>query len=115
MAQLDEMFQGSSSAPASEHLVKGVVHDWAAEPYARLGYTHAVVGGEGERDFRTLAAPLPNGRVLFAGEAYCSAGANMTVHSALDAGHRAAGEVVAFLSDKAARRHPGSPAAPSRL
>jgi hypothetical protein len=47
-----------------------------------------------------LATPLMGGRVLFAGEAYVSegSGANMTVHAALDQGHRAAGQAAEYLA-----------------
>jgi monoamine oxidase len=98
LAQIDEMFPDGPKAP--QHLIKEVLHDWAAEPWIQMAYTHCEVG-HSEQMFRELAKPLPNGRVMFAGEAYCSEGANMSVHCAFEAGHRAAREAVDYPSAKA--------------
>jgi len=109
-AQLDDMFGlggglgggGGAKPSCSAALAKSALHDWGAEPFARCGYTHCPsLNGACEADFRILAAAVPvagGGALLFAGEGYISAGANMTVHSALDAGHRAAGEAAAVLA-----------------
>ena len=97
ISQLDNMFDGA----ASRSFEAGVVHDWATEPYIHCGYSYPRVGGEGA--FEELSKPLPNGRVMFAGEAYTD-GANMTVHSALDAGARAAAEAASYLGDLAAQK-----------
>ena len=116
-AQLDEMFctsrgqdhervaatggvGGEDIPPASQHFVKGVLHDWAAEPYARVGYTHGRTGTDASSDFAAMGAPLGGGRVQFAGEAYLSVGANMTVHAALEQGHYVASQVAATLRAK---------------
>ena len=105
-------FSGSDGSPqtsAAANLIQGELHDWATEPFIHLGYTHPVVSQHHDDDavapFRELAKPLPNGRVMFAGEAYTGGGgeANMTVHSALDAGVRAAGEAAAYLRDSAGK------------
>lgn len=96
LAQLNEIFPAEFGRG---HLIKGALHDWATEPYIQMAYTHCVTG-EKEALFRELAKPLPNGRVMFAGEAYCSEGANMSVHCALEAGHRAAREAAAFLANR---------------
>ena len=112
VAQLDEMFHnrgdelsasgedGSQRTSAAANLINGELHDWAMEPFIHLGYTHPLAGA-GAAPFAELAKPLPNGRVLFAGEAYIAekGAANMTVHSALDAGVRAANEAAGFLRD----------------
>ena len=95
LEQIDEMFP--DVVPASKSFIQGKLHNWGAEPYVHVGYTHCRVGDD-ESLFRELAKPLPNGNVMFAGEAYVSEGANMTVHSALDAGTRASREVATYLS-----------------
>jgi lysine-specific histone demethylase 1B len=121
-AQLEEMFGGgelgqghervAGKVPkATQHLVKGVLHDWAAEPYARVGYTHGRAGTDASADFATLGAPLAGGRVFFAGEAYLSVGANMSVHAALEQGHHAAWQVAAQLNATAQRPHAETAAA----
>ena len=63
----------------------------------RPSFARAVlVGAEGA--YAELAKPLPNGRVLFAGEAYTSCtSTSMTVHAALNSGVRAASEAASFL------------------
>ena len=62
ITQLDEMFEGR----ASRSFLHGEMHDWGTEPYIHVGYSYPKVGGE--EAFATLAEPLPNGRVFFAGE-----------------------------------------------
>lgn len=105
LSQIDEIFPGDT--PTSRHFIQGELHDWGSVPYVHVGYTHCVVG-EDESVYRELAKPLPNGRVMFAGEAYVSEGASMTVHSALDAGFRAAGEAASFLKVSQAQARPRS-------
>jgi monoamine oxidase len=103
LAQIDEMFPGE--IPSSHHYIQGEMHDWSSVPYIHIGYSHCIVG-EDSSLFRELAKPLPNGRVMFAGEAYVSEGPNTTVHAALDAGFRAAGEAASFLGiSQGAFRH----------
>jgi hypothetical protein len=157
VAQLDEMFhnrgydewswsskspyspnhasnEGAPETSASANLIAGELHNWASEPFIHLGYTHPVVGA-GAAPFSELAKPLPNGRVMFAGEAYTSCGsssggsssngggsgdanpgqANMTIHSALDAGVRAAAEAAAFLEDREHRKLQGGGRSRARL
>ena len=66
---------------------------WAADPWARGSYSHALPGRSGER--AVLAAPV-NGRLFFAGEA-CSPHAFSTAHGAWETGERAAREVLETL------------------
>jgi monoamine oxidase len=66
---------------------------WAADPWARGAYSHALPGRAGER--AVLAAPV-DGRLFFAGEA-TSIHAFSTAHGAYDSGRRAAEEVLAEL------------------
>ncbi|KRA64599.1 amine oxidase [Caulobacter sp. Root656] len=66
---------------------------WAADPWARGSYSHALPGRAGER--AVLAAPV-DGRLFFAGEA-CSPHAFSTAHGAWETGERAAREAMATL------------------
>jgi monoamine oxidase len=66
---------------------------WAADPWARGSYSHALPGHAGDR--AVLAAPVDD-RLFFAGEA-CSANAFSTAHGAWETGERAAREVLAAL------------------
>ena len=66
---------------------------WAADPWARGSYSHALPGRAGER--AVLAAPV-DGRLFFAGEA-CSPHAFSTAHGAWETGERAAREVLEAL------------------
>lgn len=74
LAQLEEMFPGCG---ARDCFVHGELHEWRNEPYIRCGYTHPRVPSldastppdlASFRAFAELAKPLPNGRVMFAGE-----------------------------------------------
>jgi monoamine oxidase len=66
---------------------------WAADPWARGSYSHALPGHAGDR--AVLAAPV-DARLFFAGEA-CSAKAFSTAHGAWETGERAAREALATL------------------
>ena len=66
---------------------------WAADPWARGSYSHALPGRAGAR--AVLAEPV-DGRLFFAGEA-CSAHAFSTAHGAWETGERAAREAMAAL------------------
>jgi monoamine oxidase len=66
---------------------------WAADPWARGSYSHALPGRAGDR--AVLATPV-DGRLFFAGEA-CSPHAFSTAHGAWETGERAAREVLAAL------------------
>jgi len=102
--QLAEMFPGTNPR---QSLVHGEMHEWSREPFIHCGYTFPLAANlvppevpaslSSFRAFSELAKPLPNGRVMFAGEAYVTR-ANMTVHAALDAGARAAEEASRFLA-----------------
>ena len=110
--QLDQMFGGVASH--GDTFIDGIMHDWSQEPFIRCGYSYPKLGGEDA--FSELARPLPNGRVMFAGEAYTT-GPNMTVHSALDSGARAAREAAQYLQSRRADRDRQSSSRniPSRL
>jgi len=66
---------------------------WAADPWARGSYSHALPGQADQR--AVLAAPV-DGRLFFAGEA-CSQNAFSTAHGAWETGERAAREALAAL------------------
>jgi monoamine oxidase len=65
-------------------------HDWAADPFARGGYSYLRVNGAGARE--ALAAPIEE-TLYFAGEA-TSVEASGTVGGALESGVRAAREIL---------------------
>lgn len=67
-------------------------HDWAANPFARGGYSYVVSGGTGAH--RELAQPIHT-TLFFAGEATCGSGHNATMEGALQSGLRAAQEPLA--------------------
>ena len=71
-------------------LAAAYAHDWAADPFARGGYSYLQVGGAGARE--ALAAPLMD-TLFFAGEA-TSTEASGTVGGALQSGIRAAREIL---------------------
>ena len=90
LAQLQEMFgMGAEGA-----FLRSELCDWGEEPHIWGGYTYPRVGFTPQVKAE-LAAPTAEG-VHFAGEA-TSQTAGMTVHSAMDSGVRAAGEVHAAL------------------
>ncbi|MGQ0544981.1 MAG: flavin monoamine oxidase family protein [Betaproteobacteria bacterium] len=72
-------------------LAGAYAHDWAADPYARGGYSYVKVNGEGAREL--LAAPVRD-TLFFAGEATNTQGESGTVGGALQSGERAAREVL---------------------
>jgi len=69
------------------------VVDWAADPWARGGYSSVPVGAAGTRQI--IAAPL--GPLVFAGEATVTDDDPATVHGALASGVRAAREALVQL------------------
>jgi monoamine oxidase len=78
--------------PAPRRLfVAGMLTDWAADPWARGGYSSAPPGSFGQR--AALAAAC--GALHFAGEATLTDDNPATVHGALHSGERAAREVLA--------------------
>ncbi len=68
----------------------GEVVDWAADEWARGGYSSVPPGAHGQR--AVLAQPA--GALHFAGEATVFANNPATVHGALHSGRRAAGEII---------------------
>jgi monoamine oxidase len=87
LAQLDALFGGA----ASRLFVAGQLINWAADPWARGGYSSVPPGAHGQR--AALAAPL--GALHFAGEATVFEDNPATVHGALHSGERAAAEISA--------------------
>ena len=83
---------GTDDAVLRREFVAAHTHDWIDDPYARVAYSYARVGGAdaGAR----LAEPL-GGRLFFAGEATAGGGNSGTVHGALESGRRAAAELLA--------------------
>ena len=77
------------SAPR-RHLVAHALVDWAADPWARGGYSLVPPGFHGMR--AQLARPA--GALRFAGEATVFANNPATVHGALHSGERAAREIL---------------------
>jgi monoamine oxidase len=74
-------------ARAAAALGPAVVTQWAEDPLFRGAYSHAIPGAQAAR--RTLAAPLADGRLCFAGEA-CHPRFAATVAGAWDSGITAA-------------------------
>jgi monoamine oxidase len=70
-------------------------HDWSADPFARGAYSYVLVGGMSAQ--AALAQPVAD-TLFFAGEATELDGHQATVHGALYAGERAAGEVLRSLN-----------------
>jgi monoamine oxidase len=87
LAQLDALASGA----ASRLFVAGQLTDWAADPWARGGYSSTPPGAHGQR--AQLAASA--GALHFAGEATALDGNPATIHGALRSGERAAGVIVA--------------------
>jgi monoamine oxidase len=85
LAQLDAIFGGA----ASRMFAAGQLIDWAADPWARGGYSSVPPGAHGQR--AALAAPA--GALHFAGEATVFDNNPATVHGALHSGERAAAEI----------------------
>jgi monoamine oxidase len=80
---------------ARAEFVRGLTHDWIADPFARGAYTYVAVGGGDAR--LVLAAPV-DGTLFFAGEAMSNDGQGGTVNGALETGERAAREAAAALN-----------------
>mmetsp|Transcript_12835 Transcript_12835/g.22635 ORF Transcript_12835/g.22635 Transcript_12835/m.22635 type:complete len:387 (+) Transcript_12835:239-1399(+) len=80
--QLDDIYGSATShKPASLHLVKSHVIDWAKEPWVRGAYTYPSLNAEAH-DREALAAPVAD-CLFFAGEA-CNTDLNPCVHGAMD-------------------------------
>jgi monoamine oxidase len=85
-AALDALFAGA----ASRLFAAGQMVDWAADEWARGGYSAVPPGAHGQR--AALATPV--GALHFAGEATVFANNPATVHGAIHSGVRAAQEIV---------------------
>ncbi|MGH8764275.1 MAG: flavin monoamine oxidase family protein [Burkholderiales bacterium] len=83
---------GVNSVFGDARLADALVHDWQSDPYARGGYSYALVGGIDAR--QELAQPLRE-TLFFAGEATDSVEAG-TVAGALRSGQRAAREILSM-------------------
>ena len=86
LAQLDGLFAGAPSRLFSA----GQLVDWAADEWARGGYSSVPPGAHGQR--AVLARAL--GPLHFAGEATVVDNNPATVHGALHSGGRAAAEII---------------------
>lgn len=90
---LEQGFQALSLAfgeAPRRHYADHMLIDWAADPWARGGYSSVPPGAHGMRE--QLAQPA--GALHFAGEATVFANNPATVHGALHSGARAAGEIL---------------------
>ncbi len=93
-AALDDALALFDAPHARERFVRGYVHDWQRDPYARGAYSYALVGaGDARTD---LARPIDR-RVFLAGEATARVSEAGTVAGALESGERAARDVLAAL------------------
>src|SRR5207244_4378471 len=82
---------GAIFGPAPRRLLADhLLVDWAADQWARGGYSSVPPGAHGQR--RALAVPA--GALHFAGEATVFANNPATVHGALHSGARAASEIL---------------------
>ena len=80
-------------ANATKSLGTPFITGWATDPNHRGSYAYATVGHAEAR--ATLATPLANGRLIFAGEAPCTNGLAGTVGGAYLSGQSAARRVLA--------------------
>ncbi len=81
-------------AEIDRQLVTNDTHDWSADPFARGAYSYVRVGGLAAQE--SFATPVEN-TLFFGGEATELEGHQATVHGALNAGRRAAKEVLRSL------------------
>jgi monoamine oxidase len=86
---LEEIF----SVRLADRLVDARFVNWAADPWARMGYSYLPPGATGM--IARIAEPV-DGTLFFAGEA-TNADRPHCVHGALDSGYRAAREAIASL------------------
>ena len=98
VSDLNEMF---SPHQGDEHSVKGsfvsgVVFNWGDVAYIRCGYTFPTLS---ETTSTRAVIARPRRALFFAGEHADPDDANMTVHSAIRTGERAAAEVVHYLEE----------------
>jgi monoamine oxidase len=86
LAQLDALFEGAPS----QLFAAGQLVDWAADEWARGGYSSVPPGAHGQRNALARAV----GPLHFAGEATVVDNNPATVHGALHSGARAAAEII---------------------
>jgi monoamine oxidase len=86
LAQLDALFEGAPS----RLFAAGQLVDWAADEWARGGYSSVPPGAHGQRDALARAV----GPLHFAGEATVVDNNPATVHGALHSGGRVAAEII---------------------
>lgn len=91
LAALRELVGRPSLTPVLQ-----LLHDWAADPFARGAYSFVPPGAHGARAVLRSAV---DERLLFAGEATDEAGA-MTVHGAIDSGRRSARAAMDLLGHR---------------
>ncbi len=85
-------------AKAERTLVTAGITDWGTDPLFLGSYAYARPGHAAARDI--LAAPLADGRLVFAGEATCTDGLAGTVGGAWNSGQAAAQAVRSMLSSR---------------
>jgi monoamine oxidase len=105
LANLDVAFGGS----ASTAFIEGVVQDWTAQPYIRGSYSYPAPGTRplAGLTMRQALAEAVGPTLYFAGEATHNTAAS-TVPGAMQAGERAAGEIIFNFGGPPA---PGTPTA----
>lgn len=93
VSQLDDIF-GTNVCPhpASSNFIDGSRFDWKAEKFIQGGYSYPRVGISKDAA-QILEAPIQNS-IYFAGEGISGKLPGMTVHSAIDSGHRAANKII---------------------
>ncbi len=105
LADLDVAFGGN----ASTNFIEGVVQDWTAQPYIRGSYSYPAPGTRplAGLTMRQALAEAVGPTLYFAGEATHNSAAS-TVPGAMQAGERAAGELIFNFGGPPA---PGTPTA----
>ena len=93
LTSLDAVF--GKRAKARAHLQGAYVHDWQSDPFSRGAYSYVVAGG---LNARTLLARPVQSTLFFAGEAADVGGQAGTVAGAIQAGARAAKQVLDSMS-----------------
>jgi monoamine oxidase len=93
-AALDDAIALFAAPHARDLLLRGYVHDWQRDPFARGAYSYALVDA---RDARAELAQPIDGRLFLAGEATARISEAGTVAGALESGDRAANDVLAVL------------------
>lgn len=89
--EIDEYF---GEGIFQENYISHVIQDWSKEPYVRTGYTVYVQNTPGP--IQTLASPIANGKLFFAGEGIPLNENWGFVHGAAYSGRRAANQIISL-------------------